>query len=97
MDLLSKRYASPCFLLDGYIQTGRFAEFVDSIVTTINKEKHEEVTWEFYLHKVFEGTYSDFVAEMQNTENNANMSEESMETIVNSATNILNNFTPNGG
>ena len=97
MDLLSQRYASPCFLLNGMIQTGRLDEFVDDFIVTVQKEKEEQVNWEFYLHKVFEGTFSDFVDELEINKNNQNMSARTIETTIQKSMDILNNFNPNKG
>jgi hypothetical protein len=97
MDLLSQRYASPCFLLNGMIQTGRLDEFVDDFIVTVRKEKEEQVNWEFYLHKVFDGSFSDFVDEIENNKKNQNMSERTIETTIQHSMDILNNFNPNRG
>ena len=97
MDLLSKRYASPCFLLNGMIQTGRLEEFVDDFIVTVQKEKEEQVNWEFYLHKVFEGTFSDFVDEIETNKKNQHLSARTIETTIQKSMDILNNFNPNRG
>lgn len=97
MDLLSKRYASPCFFLNGMIQTGRLDEFVDDFTETVRKEKEEEVNWDFYLHKVFEGTFKDFVDEIETNRKNQNLSERTIETTVQHSMDILKNFNPDEG
>ena len=95
MDLLFKRYASPFSFIDGYMQTGRFDEFVVELARTVNEEKEEETTWEFYLHKVSsEVSYKDFVEELENDKQNQNMSDEEKAETVKMAMNILNNFNP---
>lgn len=97
MDLLSQRYASPCFLLNGMIQTGRLDEFVDDFIVTVQKEKEEQVNWEFYLHKVFEGTFSDFVDELETNKKNQIMSARTIETTIQKSMDILNKLNPNRG
>ncbi len=97
MDLLSKRYANPCFLLNGMIQTGRLEEFVDNFVDTVHKEKEEQTNLEFYLHKVFEGTYNDFINEIETNRNNQNLSERTIETTIQHSMDILNRFNPEKG
>ena len=94
MDLLFKRYASPFLFMDGMIQTGRFDEFVDEFIKTINAENEETTNWDFYLHKVQEGSFKDFVDELENNKNNQNMSEETIESTVQKSLQILNNFIP---
>ena len=94
MDLLSKRYANPCFFMDGMIQSGRFCEFVVEFANTITKEKEDERNWEFFLHKVWEGTYQDFCADVENNKKNLTMTKRTIETTVQHSMNILNNFSP---
>ena len=94
MDLLFKRYASPFLFINGMIQTGRFCEFVYSFTKTINAEKEEETSWEFFLHRVFEGSYADFKEMLRNNKNNKNLSERTIETTVQHSMKILNNFNP---
>lgn len=99
MDLLSKRYADPCFFLNGVISTGRLAEFVDDLIDITNKEKEEAALWEYYLHRApfFEGSFNDFVDEVKNNEKHQNMSERTIETTINHSMNILNGFNPDEG
>ena len=94
MDLLFKRYASPFLFMGEMIRTVRFEEFVTEFVKTINEENEETTSWEFFLHKVQEGSYKDFVDEMKNDKENQKMTEETKESIVHNALNILNNFNP---
>ena len=97
MDLLFKRYASPFSFVDGMIQSGRFHEFVVEFANTITREKEEERNWEFFLHKVWEGTYQDFLADIENNKRNLAMTKRTIETTIQHSMNILNNFNPNKG
>lgn len=97
MDLLSQRYASPCFFLNGMIQTGRLDEFVDDFMQITNDETEEKVNWEFYLHKVVEGSFKDFIEEIKTNKENKNMSKGTIETTVKDSLNILQNFKPEKG
>ena len=94
MDLLFKRYASPFLFMGEMIRSVRFDEFVTEFVKTINSENEEKTSWEFYLHKVQDGSYQDFVDEMKNDKENQKMTDEVKESIVQNALNILNNFNP---
>ena len=94
MDLLFARYADPFSFINGMIQTGRFCEFVESFMTAVQKDREEETRWQFFLHKVFSGSYSDFKEELKTNSENANMSERTIETTVNHSMNILNKFNP---
>ena len=97
MDLLFKKYASPFVFMDEMIHVGRFVEFVDDFVKTTNREKEEKINWEFYLHKVIEGTFEDFVAEIEINKKNQNLSQRTIETTIQHSNNILNNFNPEKG
>ena len=91
MDLLFKRYASPFLLLDGYISTSRFCEFIMSFV----KQKQEDDKWELYLHKVWDKSYSEFCEILQTSQDMQEMSNDEIETTIKKSMSILGNFTPN--
>ena len=90
MDLLYKKYANPFSLLDGYIQTGRFREFV----VFFTKQKREDDRWEFFLHKVYDMTFKDFKEQIKVNSETQNMTAKTIETTINDSLNILGNFTP---
>ena len=94
MDLLSKRYASPCFLLDGMIHTCRLCEFVDELMHIDAEEKEEQVNWDFFLHKVWGGSYKEFHDGIETNKKNQQMSERVMETTIQNSMDILHNFHP---
>ena len=97
MDLCFKRYASPFLFMDEMIHAGRFEEFVVELMTTISKEKEDQVNWEYFLHKVIEGSFSDFLAELEINKKNQNLSERTIETTINHSMKILNGFNPEKG
>lgn len=80
--------------MDEMIKSGRFQEFVVEFANTITKEKEEKQNWEFFLHKVWEGTYQDFVSDVENNKKNLTMTKRTIETTINHSLNILNNFKP---
>ena len=89
MDLLFVRYASPFILLDGLILTNSLKNFVDDFFDFINEDRE----WEFFLHKVYDKSWSEFSNEMKQSENQKQVDLGA--TIVKSK-NMLNNFTPEG-
>lgn len=97
MDLLFKRYANPFLFMDGMIQTCRFREFVVNFWKSANKDREDQLDWEFFLHKVWEGSFQDFKADIETNKQNQTMSEQAMEATIQHSMNILNNFTPEGG
>ncbi len=101
MDLLFKRYASPFSFIDGMIESDRFSEFVDDFIRIINREikdqneeKEMRFHWELYLHRVFEGTFADYMKEIEINKKHQNISEEFIETTLQHTSDILNNFNP---
>ena len=92
MDLLSQRYANPCFFMDGMIQTGRFDEFVNDFVKTHNQEREEKTEWEFFLHKVWEGSFGEFKQGLENDKKHQNMSKADIETAIKQTEDIVNEF-----
>ena len=88
MDLLFVRYASPFVLLDGLILTNSLNNYVDDFFAFINEDRE----WEFFLHKVYDKSWSEFSNEMKQSENQKPV--DLGVTIVKSK-NMLNNFTPN--
>ena len=88
MDLLFVRYASPFVLLDGLILTNSLNNYVDDFFDFINEDRE----WEFFLHKVYDKSWSEFSNDMKQSENQKPIDLGA--TIVKSK-NMLNNFTPN--
>ena len=97
MDQLFKRYADPFPFMDGMIQTGRFCYFVRSFWQEIHKEEEEKTMWDFYIHRVFEGSFDDFRAGIKNDQANQSMSEDDMEATIKYSMYLLNNFSPEKG
>lgn len=90
MDLLFKRYADPFSLISGYIRTSRFREFINVFI----EQKTEDDKWEFYLHRVFNQTYSEYCEALKVSQSLQTMSEDDMEATVKQSMNILGNFSP---
>ena len=95
MDMLYQRYSCPFSFVEEMIKSGRFQEFVVEFANTITKEKEEKQNWEFFLHKVWEGSYQDFISDVENNKKNLTMTKRTIETTINHSLNILNNFKPN--
>ena len=94
MDLLFKRYASPFELLEAYISTGRFAEFVLGFIRMNNEEMELKYEWDFYLHRVFDKSFDEYREEKRINEQNSAMPAAAVESIVADAQNILKHFNP---
>ena len=86
MDLLFQRYASPFVLLDNLIITHSLNNFVI-------EERKEKTEWEFFLHKVYDKSWSEFSDSIKQSENQEPID---LGATLNKSKNILNNFTPEG-
>ena len=91
MDLLFKRYASPFVLLDNLIFTNSTSDFISDLIKTINEEQEKKELWDFFLHKVYDKSWKEFVDEI-------NISKEQKEVdlgaTLTKSKNMLKNFTP---
>ena len=89
MDLLFQRYASPFVLLDSLIMTNSLNNFVSDFIGFV-KEDNE---WEFFLHKVYDKSWSEFRSEIKPPENEKPIDLGA--TLIKSK-NMFNTFTPEG-
>lgn len=95
MDLLFKRYASPFSFVNEMIKTRRFERFVIDFVKTVVKERDEQHNWEFFLHKIWSGTYQDFIDDIETTKSNLHMTKERERELIEHSNYIMDNFKPN--
>ena len=87
MDCLFERYGILFLFIDTLIIYGRFTDFVLEFLEIQN----EKMTWEFFLHKVYDKSYDEFKESIKP------VPKEQLETTVQNSKSILNNFNPNGG
>jgi hypothetical protein len=91
--MLFKRYASPMVLLDQMIRGQRLHEFVCEFVNIHNTELEDQTKWEFWLHKVFDQTFKEFLEGTSNDQSQTTRpSDEDLETTVKESMEILNGF-----
>ena len=91
MDLLFSRYASPFVLLDSLILTNSTSEFISDMFKFINEEQEEKTQWEFFLHKVYDKTWKEFIDEIKTSNE---QKEIDLGATLNKSKNMLKNFTP---
>lgn len=78
-------------LLNEVIVAGRLSEFIDLVI----KKREEERDWEYYLHRIFDKSFNDFVNEME-TETQTRQTFD-VETTIQNSIDIANmdfNFIP---
>ena len=91
MDLLFKRYASPFILLDNLILVSSSSSFIDDLFNIIDKEKEEQIQWEFFLHKVYDKSWKEFIDEVTQPINDEKID---LGATIKKSKNMLKNFTP---
>lgn len=78
-------------LLNLMIRAGRFYEFIGEVVTIRNEETENQVLWEYWLHKDFEQSFSEFRASL---EQSAEAGEEDPAAILRQSQEILSRCVP---
>lgn len=94
MDLLYQRYASPFDFLNRVIRYKRLTEIVEFIVFDKNESESEQKTWEFYLHRVYDRSYSEFKEQLDDEPENHRMTDDEFKTTFNNSVSILRDFNP---
>lgn len=74
------------------IKTKRFAEFIEKIVKIINEENTDKFEWDFYLHRIYDKSYSEFLDAIQ-VKNPEEQTQNVKETVF-ASFDILNGFNP---
>lgn len=91
--MLFRRYASPMVILDKMIQGKRLHEFVCEFVNIHNSELEDQTKWEFWLHKVFDQTFKEFLEGINSANSQAERPDNAeLGTIVKNSMEILNGF-----
>ena len=75
-------------LLDEVIAAGQLSEFIDLVI----KKREEERDWEYYLHRIFDKSFNDFVNEME-TETQTRQTFD-VETTLQDSISMMTDFSP---
>ena len=95
MDLLSQRYASPFLIMDEFIRLQQFREFVVEVLNTIVEEKKHNARWEYYLHRVWDMSFDEYVRQCEKPKQGEQyMTNEEIGNVVNDSRDILKGFAP---
>lgn len=82
-------------ILDKMILTGRICEFVQEFVKIKNEELADQTRWEFWLHKVFDMSFADFLAKSENNRTEGEIpSDEVLEMTVKDSMGMIIGFCP---
>ena len=80
-------------ILDKMIHAGRFTEFVQEVLRIRNKEMVEQARWDYWLHRVFEISYKDYLAQVDGTDEEV-PSADAMKTTIQDSMGIITGFCP---
>lgn len=95
MDLLSKRYASPFLIMDDFIRLQQFHEFVVEILNAIAEEKVHNARWEYYLHRVWDMSFEEYVRQCEQPKQGEQyMTNEEIGSVINDSKDLLKGFVP---
>lgn len=95
MDLLAQRYASPFLILDDFIRLQQLHDFVLEILKTIAEEKAHDARWQYYLHKVFDMSFEEYVQKCEQPQNQEKeMSNQEIGNVINESKMMLDGFVP---
>lgn len=82
-------------LLDKMILSRRFAEFVRETMKIRNNELIDNARWEFWLHKVFDMSFEDYLAKVDSKpETMEQLSDAALEATVRDSMEMINSFCP---
>ena len=82
-------------LLQQMLQAGRLAEFIDELGQIMWQEKANEQRWDFWLHRVYDRSFEDYVNECEAAMQQAEASENvNIETTVKNSFEMMENFHP---
>ena len=81
-------------ILDNMIRAGRFTEFVREVLKIRNEEMLDKARWEYWLHRVMDMTYDQYIAKLDGTETDEVLPDEVLEVTVRDSMGIINSFCP---
>jgi len=95
MDLLAQRYASPFLILDEFVRLKQLHEFIVETLTRIADEKVHNARWDFWLHRVFDRSFEDYVCLCEEPEaKDKELDCAKIGNIINDSKTLLNGFVP---
>lgn len=89
--MLYTRYGNPFDLIQHMLVTGQFCDFIDEVVKIRNEEVNEKTAWEYYLHRIFDMDFDEFLQRTKQEEP-APVNMNDIETTVRASEEILRSF-----
>lgn len=91
--MLYQRYGNPMTLLQQMLEVRQFSEFMSEIIRIRNDELNEKSAWEFYIHRVFDKSFKEFMDEIK-TAPDPEASKGELETTIKDNFEMMENFHP---
>ena len=80
-------------LLDRMIHAQRLTEFVQEVLRLHNNELLDKARWDYWLHRVYEMSFKDYIAQVDGTDEEV-PSDEAMKTTIRDSMGIITGFCP---
>ena len=88
-------------LIDRMLLTGRFFEFIKEFIAIYNgeqeseyKEREEDMLWAFYIHRIFDQSFPDFMKSIETSKQEPVPTEEDLKETIAGSIGILADFNP---
>ena len=81
-------------ILNQMIRAGRFTEFIREVLKIRNQEMLDKARWEFWLHRVFDMSFNEYIAKLDGTATDEVLPDEVLEATVADSKGIINGFCP---
>ena len=82
-------------ILDRMLLSRRLYEFINEFIKLQNQETESQTMWEFWLHKVFDMTYGEFLSKAQTTQTDIHKhTQEELVGTVSKSMDIITGFSP---
>lgn len=82
-------------LLQQMLQTGDFSQFIDELGQIMWQEKADKQRWDFWLHRVYDRSFEDYLNDCEAAMQQAEASENvNIETTVKNSFEMMENFHP---
>lgn len=75
------------------LEIGQFDDFISGFIRIRNDELNEQSAWEFYLHRVFDKSFSEFMDDIKFS-TNPEVSQSNIETTIKDNFEMMENFHP---
>lgn len=71
------------------VETGQLVEFIDELVKIRYEERQEKTMWEYYLHRIYDMSFEEFMQQIKEPEAPETMGKDRMVEIVKDSLDIL--------